>query len=419
MPLPVQPLPVVQNWDCRACGSCCREYRVPVTDEERQRILGQGWEQDPDLGDLPLFRVSGPWWRRRYHLNQRGDGRCIFLSDAGRCRIHERHGAAAKPLACQLFPFVLVPAGDHWRVSLRFACPSVAGSKGRPLAVHDAEVARYAHETARRQGLDRASLPPPPLGPGQRVGWPDLLRFVAVLERLLRDPADRLELRLRKCLALVKLCRQARFDKVQGERLDELLALLTTGLAHDVPIDPAGVSPPSWMGRLLFRQAAALYVRQDHGPERGGAAAHRLFPLRAAAAFLRGQGPVPRLHARLPATTFERLEEPAGPLPAAAEQVLERYYAIKVSSLQFCGPTNFGMPFWEGFESLALTLPVVLWLTRAFAGQPPVEAVTDAVRIVDNPFGYSPILGLRRQRLALRLLARGGELERLIAWYSR
>src|SRR5438067_408328 len=138
MSLPVRHLPVLQNWDCHGCTNCCRDYLVPVTEVERQRLVAQGWEKDPDVGDLPLFIRYGPPWRRRYRLNARGNGNCIFLTEQGRCRIHERFGGGTKPLACRLFPFVLVAADDHWRVSLRYACPSVAANRGRLLSEHDA-----------------------------------------------------------------------------------------------------------------------------------------------------------------------------------------------------------------------------------------------------------------------------------------
>ena len=59
------------------------------------------------------------------------------------------------------------------------------------------------------------------------------------------------------------------------------------------------------------------------------------------------------MHRLIPETTFEQAEEPRGPLKNEAEEVLERYYTIKIGSLQFCGAASFGLPFWEGFESLA------------------------------------------------------------------
>jgi hypothetical protein len=77
------------------------------------------------------------------------------------------------------------------------------------------------------------------------------------------------------------------------------------------------------------------------------------------------------------------------------------------------------LPFWEGFEGLAVTLPVILWVSRAFAKLPPAEAVTRALSIVDDHFGFNRVLATLRQRLSFWILARRGELARLIAWYSR
>lgn len=424
MSLPVRSsLPVLQNWDCHQSGNCCKEYQVAITDEERQRIEAQGWAGEPDFQGVPLFTAHGPPWARQYHLNHRADGSCVFLSREGRCRIHERFGAAAKPLLCRLFPFILVPAGDHYRVGVRFACPSAAENKGRALSAHDADLRDFAAQLELREGVAQfggpKAVPPPPLQGRQRVEWPDLLRFVDVLQRLLRDRADRVERRLRKCLTLANLCRQAKFDKVQGRRLDELLDLMAAGLEGEVPADPASVAPPGWTGRLLFRQALALFARKDRGPNRGPATFGRLSLLRAAYRYARGRGEAPRLHGWGPHTTFENAEEPAGPLPADAEALLERYYLIKVGSLQFCGVTNFGLPFWEGLESLLLMYPILMWLRRGLADRPAPAALTRALSIVDDNFAYHPVLGTRRQRFALRLLARTGDLERLIAWYSR
>src|SRR5436189_5838571 len=115
MPPVIRSLPVLQNWDCHQSGSCCKEYRVPVTEEERKRIEAQGWDRQTDLGGLAPFVRVGSFWKRGYRLNHRPDGSCVFLSEQGRCRIHERFGFAAKPLPCRLFPFVLIPVADHWR----------------------------------------------------------------------------------------------------------------------------------------------------------------------------------------------------------------------------------------------------------------------------------------------------------------
>jgi lysine-N-methylase len=423
MTFPLRQLPVAQNWDCQASGNCCKEYIVPVSDEERQRIEDQGWAADPELQGVKLFRYSGPPWARRPHLNHRPDGSCVFLSAEGRCRIHERFGAAAKPLPCRLFPFILVPAGDHYRVGLRFACPSAAANKGRPLSGHDADLRDFAVLLERRENVAQSggleAVPPPPLRAGQRLDWPDLLRFADVFTTLLRDRSDRIERRLRKCLALVALCRQADFKAIRGQRLVEFLKLVSAGLEAEVPRDPTTVEPPGKVGRLLFRQALALFARKDYGPNRGPQTKSRLRLLWALLTFAKGVGEVPRLHGWVPEMTFEKAEQPAGPLPEEAEAVLERYYLIKVGSLQFCGVTNFGMSFLEGLDALLLTYPMLMWLRRGFVDRTATEAITRSLSIIDDNFGYHPLSGTARQRLSYRILSRTGELERLIAWYSR
>ena len=74
-------------------------------------------------------------------------------------------------------------------------------------------------------------------------------------------------------------------------------------------------------------------------------------------------------------------------------RLLERYYVVKLNSLQFCGPPNFDLPLWAGLESLVLTLPMILWLRRAFTDLSPVEAVQQAIQLVDDHFGGDPMLG--------------------------
>ncbi len=424
MSVPIRHLPVVQNWDCHVTGTCCKEYLVTITDEERRRIEAQGWDPEKDLGGHAPFRRSGPPWARRVHLNHREDGSCVFLSEEGRCRIHERHGYQTKPLPCRLFPFVLVPQGDRWAVGLRYACPSAARNKGRPLPQHDDELRDFAEQLAVREGLspqpDGTLNPPPPLASGKRIAWPELRRHLDTLLDLLANRTDPFERRMRRCLSFVVQCRQAsRIHELTGHDLRETLKVLAGFTDTETPKDPAEVPGPTWIGRVLFRQLVALYVRKDHGPNRGVAGQGRLALLGAACRFARGRGVVPRMHRWLPETTFEQIEAAAGPLSQSAQDVLERYYLMKVGSMQFCGATSFGMSFWEGFQVLALTLPVILWVKRAFAPEGDEEGVLKALSIVDDHFGFNRVLGSLRQRLGMRILAGRGETARLIAWYGR
>jgi lysine-N-methylase len=134
--------------------------------------------------------------------------------------------------------------------------------------------------------------------------------------------------------------------------------------------------------------------------------------------FVSGRGRVPRINEFLPEVRFEEVERRRG-MPPEVDETLERYYAVKLNSLQFCGPPNFDLPLWEGLDSLILTLPMILWLSRALTDQPPVKAVQQAIQIVDDHFGGDPMLGFPHIQYLVRLLAQRGELEKLVAWYSR
>src|SRR6266852_5052 len=73
MPLPVRHLTVLQNWDCHVCGTCCKEYPVAVTDEERRRIEEQHWDKESGFQGIPLFKTVSGLLVHRQELNRRAD----------------------------------------------------------------------------------------------------------------------------------------------------------------------------------------------------------------------------------------------------------------------------------------------------------------------------------------------------------
>ena len=419
MALPVRSLPVIQRWDCHSCSDCCRTYHVRVTPTEKERILSQGWDEATELGGRPPVVWDASLGSDR--LNHTADGACVFLGDDHRCRIHARFGAAAKPLACRLYPFVLVPAGDHWRVGIRFACPSAAENLGKPVPEHEPDLADYARLLEAETPTALRSLPPPPLQPGLTLPWSDLLRVADTIDDLLADPRIPFEQRIRRVLTFSKLAQPVRPQVLAGG-IRPVLQVLAAAAIDETPDQPDSLPPPGWVGRMLFRQAAAIYIRKDHGPNAGIARHSKWTRIHAAWRFALGRGTVPRLHAKIPATTFAAAEHPHPPLEPAIHPLLSRYFRVKILSLQFCGRANFGLPFWDGLASLLLTYPLLMWLYRllaANASDNPQSRMILALRIIDDNFGYNPLLGTARQSWAVRILRDRGELDRLSAWYSR
>lgn len=419
MPMPVRSLPTVQNWDCHTCGDCCRTYVVRVTTEERDRILKQGWMADPALNGAEPIRYDKRLGE--YALSHTADGTCVFLGPDNLCRIHAKFGEAAKPFACRLYPFALVPHGDHWTVAVRYACPSVTDNLGRPCTAHAADVSAVAKLVEADQPQS-ANLPAATLQPGQTVPWADADRFTKTFVKLVTNPAHPLERRLRQAAALAAVCRQARFDTVSGGRLNEFLQVVSAATADEVPADPYSVPRPGWVGRTLFRQFLGIYVRHDHGPHAGAGQRSRWARFAAGWKFAVGSGAVPRLHAELPAgVRFAAAEQPLGEVPPEAYEVLTRYFRVKLESGQFYGPTNHHRGYWDGLASLLLVHPTVMWIARVLVagGRDQLAAVKWGLRMADDNFGYSKFLGGPRAGWILRTLDTRGEVPRLIAWYGR
>lgn len=415
MPMPVRELPTVQNWDCQGCSDCCRTYTVPVTAGEREIIARQAWSAVPGFETLETVLKTSDG----YALAHDPNGACVFLGLDNGCRIHAKFGSAAKPRACRIYPFVLVPAGGHWRVGIRYACPTATANTGRALAKHSGELNEYAALLEADSSRPVGELPPPPMQSGQSVPWSELWRFHAAILEILNEPAYSLERRLRQIAALAEVCKKSRFDAVQGSRLKDFLDVMSAAVAEEVPLRTM-VPPPGWVGRMLFRQLVAIYCRKDNGPDTGIAPRGKWTRIHSAWRFARGTGTIPKLHARIPTLTFAETDQAVGPLPADAEALLLRFYQVKIQSLQFCGPTNFNRPFWDGLDSLLMTFPAILWLGRVFArgGLNRMHAIQLALRLVDDSFGYNQLLDAGRQPWAMRTLADRGEIAKLIARYA-
>ncbi|MFM7052932.1 MAG: YkgJ family cysteine cluster protein, partial [Planctomycetota bacterium] len=125
--LPILVLPVAaQRYSCHGCGNCCRDFTVQLRDADIAKLEAQKWEER--LGEPVTVE-----FRKRRYLRQRADGACVFLMDDGLCRVHKEFGFAEKPVACQLFPFVLAPDDGKTHAGISFACQSVRENKGAEL----------------------------------------------------------------------------------------------------------------------------------------------------------------------------------------------------------------------------------------------------------------------------------------------
>lgn len=414
-------LPVNQNWSCHGCGSCCLLYEVVLTGEERQRIIDQNWTaRDGIATGTRLFQRTGTLFSRRWALARQADGACIFLNEKGLCRIHAKFGEPAKPLVCRLFPFVLYPAGNSVAVSLRFSCPSAAGNRGKPIRERRGEIDEFIRLGAAAEAKD-----PPAISRGERLDWPDTLRIVTRLAEMLGgDQAGeaRLPLRVIHASFVAQMLGQAKFEKVRGERLGELLDTLAMAAPAETVTSLDQVDAPMAAARVQLRMLVVQYA-----PRHPLTVVGLGYRVRAAAARLRvtrGRGMTPQLHPGLTPVAFEDLENARQCSTPGIDALFVRYFQGRLMGMSFCGPACYGLSVSEGFARLMLTYPILLYLTRWSAlGQRRQNAsVADAelaVTLVDHKHGYSPLLGSRSAARMARWLERHRQTQALAAWYAR
>lgn len=416
-------LPTIQNWSCHSSGGCCKQHLVEVTEEERQRILNQNWTEADGIpdGQPVVVKFAGSPWRKRYRLGHQPDGGCVFLNSEGLCRIHAKFGEAAKPLPCLIYPYAFHPAGKRVTVSLRFSCPSVVANLGRPVTDQVKDLKRLVSAVV---PAGASKLPAPRISRSSQVGWPDFLRFINALDATLAKRGVAVSVKLRRALFWIGLVEQARFDLVLGDRLVEFLQIVTEAAEGEVPPDGPDLGEPSRVGRQQFRMLVAQYARKDTmvDVESGWRGRWRL--LRAAIRFARGTGNVPPLQDLFTEVPFGILEQPFGGLTEESEEIFTRYFRVKVQGIHFCGRAFYDVPFVEGFRSLALIYPSILWLARWLAaGNGRSELETDdvirAITIADHYHAYSPHFGRRISRRRVRILNQLGDIAKLCEWYSR
>lgn len=412
---------------------------IEITEEEKRRIQKQNWKADDGIDmSQPVIQKLG---EGRYRLSHRADGACVFLNDDGLCRIHDRFGEPAKPLACRVYPYAYHPAGNELTVSLRFSCPSVVRNVGAPVTEQRGDLQQLAKAVVAGKktkteaapihtGTDRGT---------QQVSWPDFHQFLKALDEEISDSSVGFAVRLMRILSWLDLVGQSQFETIKGTKLTEFLQLVTQASRTAQPDNDLPEHKPSRIGRTLFRLLTAQLARHDTEAHRQAGLGFRFRLGLAAVKFATGMGTIPILEGSSSVATafgnpfadpagktarFSDLEQPFGGRGADIDELFERYFRVKIQGIHFCGPAHYDTDFVHGFYNLALMYPAVMWLARWRAvvsgrKQLQLEDVQAALATADHNFGYSPALAMKSTQNRIDQLVKMQQLTALVEWYSR
>lgn len=411
--LPILMLPVAtQRYSCHGCGNCCRDFTVQLREADLAKLRAQGWEEKLGMPVTVEFRGTT-------YLRQRDDGACVFLMDDGLCRIHKDHGFAEKPIACQLFPFVLVPDDVRTHVGISFACQSVRENKGAELRSHLHEVDRMSRGVPETRVATYSAMLADALS--AKEGELDALRlaldrFLAREDVVLRDRLDGL------AWVAASLGR-AKLADVRAKRFAELVTVLVAALPAELEHLPLGPALPKQM--RLLRQA--VYARLEDVQVNQAKARGRwrtvLGQLLSSRAFTRGRGQVPAVaRGLLSGCDFAAIDAvptlSESPDRDAIDQLLSRYARATLLGNRGWGAGYYGWPAIRGLQALILNIACTAWLARALAAKrghaaATIDDVRDALGRIDRHAGRAPWLGSVGERLRLEFFRLDDGLRRI------
>ncbi len=195
-------IPEGVNFECSGCGHCCLGWPVPLTPEDNERLVAyEAGYADSRKAPVRLLESSDPALVKFTHcLEKRADGRCEFLMDDERCRLHVDIGPQAKPTICQLFPynFTETPSGVY--ASLSFVSSAVLYNAGRPLLEQSGLLEQKWEQFQRLFPGENRDWSDIQLFSGQPLTWQAYLVLDAKLLELIRAQEPRgIERRLSAC----------------------------------------------------------------------------------------------------------------------------------------------------------------------------------------------------------------------------
>lgn len=411
-----------QHYTCNCCGRGCRSFLVPVRPEEREAISAQrDWRTFLHVKDLFVkHRAAGP---AGFGLAKWPDGRCIFLDADNLCLIHKYYGLQAKPLACQLFPFVFTPFAGSLRVGLRFDCPGVCTSDGRNLSDYIKEVQSLANRIV-PAGVENMPLPAVTGRQKIEASWFEFINEI-LLQIVTSDALD-LVRRLHWLYCFAKLLTHIKWEQVSEDVFEELVNLFKGGTLAELQQPPPSrvVKPKArkLLGQFFFLLTQPSTIITSQKEPLGVKLKKRMAQARALHQLAQTTGPLPKIQPDWPNEDMAALEHSFGPWPGKVQEVISRWLACRIAGMNYCGPNCYQYSLTEGVYSLLVAVITMGWVMRiealkAHRRHLELADTHNAIMTIDGNLGYSQALAFGPARLRLNVI--GEYLSPLIETYCR
>ncbi len=400
-----------QSWSCTGCGKCCTMWDIPVTRVEKDRLeklIIPGFDFEKEKFFLPMKKHSNLF------LIRKKNNQCVFLDTDGLCIIHKLHGEPVKALACRLYPFHILKWSDGVvSASFRFDCTAVSTNHGEKIETKKGDIFRFIPElekSGRRSSAVYNHTVAPPL---------DNLRELALSYKdIILDDTYDLNVRLYYAASLVDFHAAPEHSEYittmkKEFRYDTVQYLQENG--EDFGYTISSAEPVDRIFKMLFAYLLSGYARVDEEVRSGFMFSGRVKRAYSILAFITNRGSLSKLGKDYPVTSginiFDSLDKSV--LGWDAKQILERYVAVQLESMHFCGNPGLNLTFEEGIRHLLMFIPVTIAVAALHATVRlknqenekifiNMDDMISAVRITDHTFYHSPFFKLRHVKKMIK-----------------
>lgn len=297
-------LPENARFSCQSCGHCCQGWAVPVDEATVQRLRAHNWGGEPFQRGSP---GGDPYQIRLIN------GRCFFLDDQNRCRIHITLSYEEKPHACRAFPLAVLDVDGKRYARLSYWCPTVVANSGKPLE----HQARWVSDTAKQSDHRDA---PFTLSDQAEISSIQFGSIHRALRHVMLEPSLPIADRLAAGAALLQ-----RLESAGGADVDGVIRQATSAGWEPLARESRAKGDRSSGKRML-----SLYFLQDRAPGRASLLARLLSLLM----FNTGLG---RIGSRAIGARASRREmsQVSFTLSATSRELLQRYLTSKIDSRRY------------------------------------------------------------------------------------
>ncbi|MBN1437531.1 MAG: YkgJ family cysteine cluster protein [Sedimentisphaerales bacterium] len=399
----------IQQYNCIRCGGCCRGFLVAVRADERRAIEDLAdWRSRLDVADLWVsHRGSGG----SYALAKRSDGSCVFLDRNNLCLIHKEFGAEAKPLACQLYPFVITPIGDEIRIGLRFDCPAVEQNEPGHLKGYQGEIRKITDKLV-PEGVRDVVLPR--ISRRQEGSLSQLDTITQSLINL-ASGGDSLNEQLRAIDIFVRQLPMVRWSRLSESDVGDFVNMLQIGALGEAqrPIssDAGDISKcRKLLGQFFFLLCQGNSAFQELSSSFGARLRNRMQQTRDMKQLGLTSGALPAIRPDWPKCDIAEVESLNVPWPGDVQDFFARYLTCRFAGFNHCGANLYNYSIVEGVRTILLSVVTAGFVMRISAIKDSRDFVqlSDAhyaLRTIDGNLGYASALAMGPARLRLNHLS--------------